>query len=128
MSLLTWIIIFCLLGGLLSVLAAALFLVLSESLRNHLLPHLVSFATGALLGLIPLFKAGLEVSDIIVDSKSGISGAGCKGELSLSVVEATESVKAYKVASHRHQPEILSELRKIQDSKLRFTFTVMIPW
>ncbi len=50
MPLLSWIIIFCLLGGLLSVLAAALFLVLSESLRNHLLPHLVSFATGALLG------------------------------------------------------------------------------
>ena len=50
MSLLLWIIIFCLLGGLLSVLAAVLFLVLSESLRNHLLPHLVSFATGTLLG------------------------------------------------------------------------------
>jgi zinc and cadmium transporter len=50
MPLLFWIIIFCLLGGLLSVLAAAFFLVLSESLRNHLLPHLVSFATGTLLG------------------------------------------------------------------------------
>jgi zinc and cadmium transporter len=50
MSLISWIILFCLLGGLLSVLAAALYLVLSESLRNHLLPHLVSFATGALLG------------------------------------------------------------------------------
>ena len=50
MPLLVWIIIFCLLGGLLSVLAAALFLVLSEPLRNHVLPHLVSFATGTLLG------------------------------------------------------------------------------
>jgi len=50
MPLLLWIIIFCLLGGLLSVLAAALFLVLSEPLRNHVLPHLVSFATGTLLG------------------------------------------------------------------------------
>ena len=50
MSLITWIVLFCLLGGLLSVLAAALFLVLRESLRNQLLPHLVSFATGALLG------------------------------------------------------------------------------
>jgi len=50
MPLFLWIILFCLLGGLLSVLAAALFLVLSESLRNHLLPHLVSFATGTLLG------------------------------------------------------------------------------
>jgi zinc and cadmium transporter len=60
----SWIIAFCLLGGLLSVLAAALFLVLSESLRNHLLPHLVSFATGtllgaALLGLLPHALAGV---------------------------------------------------------------------
>ncbi|GMQ88547.1 MAG: ZIP family metal transporter [Gammaproteobacteria bacterium] len=50
MPLIAWIILFCLLGGLLSVLAAALFLILSESLRNRLLPHLVSFATGTLLG------------------------------------------------------------------------------
>ena len=50
MPLIVWIILFCLLGGLLSVLAAALFLVLKESLRNHLLPHLVSFAASALLG------------------------------------------------------------------------------
>jgi len=50
MPLIVWIVVFCLLGGLLSVLAAALFLVLQESVRNRLLPHLVSFATGALLG------------------------------------------------------------------------------
>lgn len=50
MPLIAWIVLFCLLGGLLSVLAAALFLVLSELLRNILLPHLVSFATGTLLG------------------------------------------------------------------------------
>ncbi|NNG12175.1 MAG: ZIP family metal transporter, partial [Halobacteria archaeon] len=50
MSLIAWIVIFCLVGGVLSVLAAALFLVLREPLRDRLLPHLVSFATGALLG------------------------------------------------------------------------------
>jgi zinc and cadmium transporter len=50
MSLLALIILFCLIGGVLSVLAAAVFLVLHEELRNRLLPHLVSFATGALLG------------------------------------------------------------------------------
>ena len=50
MPLIAWIILFCLVGGVLSVLAAALFLVLSEDLRNRLLPYLVSFATGALLG------------------------------------------------------------------------------
>jgi zinc and cadmium transporter len=68
MPLLAWIIIFCLLGGLLSVLAAALFLVLREPLRNHILPHLVSFATGALLGaaflgLLPHALASVNSSD-----------------------------------------------------------------
>jgi len=68
MSLITWIVLFCLLGGLLSALAAALFLVLSETLRNHALPHLVSFATGALLGaaflgLLPHALASLDSTD-----------------------------------------------------------------
>lgn len=50
MSLLLWILLFTLLGGVLSALAASLFLTASESLRARVLPHLVSFATGALLG------------------------------------------------------------------------------
>jgi zinc and cadmium transporter len=50
MSLITWIILFCLLGGILSVLAAALFLVLPVRIRERALPHLISFAIGALLG------------------------------------------------------------------------------
>lgn len=67
-SLLAWIVIFCLLGGLLSVLAAALFLLVSVTLRDHLLPHLVSFATGtllaaALLGLLPHALAGVASTD-----------------------------------------------------------------
>jgi len=68
MPLIVWIFIFCLLGGLLSVLAAALFLVLREPVRTHLLPHLVSFATGALLGaaflgLLPHALASVNSSD-----------------------------------------------------------------
>jgi zinc and cadmium transporter len=50
MPVIIWILLFCLLGGVLSVLAAALFLVFREPLRNQMLPHLISFATGALLG------------------------------------------------------------------------------
>ncbi len=50
MTLLVWILLFCFLGGVLSVLAAAVFLILPERQRNRFLPHLVSFATGALLG------------------------------------------------------------------------------
>jgi zinc and cadmium transporter len=50
MSLLTLVVLFCLLGGVLSVLAAGVFLLLPERARNHVLPHFVSFAIGALLG------------------------------------------------------------------------------
>lgn len=50
MTLLIWILLFCLLGGALSVVAAGVFLLLPEKLRNRLLPHSVSFAIGALLG------------------------------------------------------------------------------
>ncbi len=62
MSLLVWILLFCLLGGVLSVLAAAGFLLLPERLRERLLPHAVSFAIGALLGaaLLGLLPHALE--------------------------------------------------------------------
>jgi len=62
MSLLTWILVFCLLGGVLSVLAAAVYLLLPDALRTRLLPHTVSFAIGALLGaaLLGLLPHALE--------------------------------------------------------------------
>lgn len=62
MSLLIWILLFCLLGGALSVTAAAVFLLLPERLRDRLLPHAVSFAIGALLGaaLLGLLPHALE--------------------------------------------------------------------
>ena len=68
MSLLNWILLFCLLGGVLSVLAASLYLVLPERLRLGLLPHFVSFAIGALLGaallaLLPHALAAPGVAD-----------------------------------------------------------------
>ncbi len=68
MSLLSWIIVFSLLGGLLSVTVAASFLLLPAHLRKTLVPHLVSFAIGSLLGaaflgLLPHALAGPEVED-----------------------------------------------------------------
>jgi uncharacterized membrane protein YdcZ (DUF606 family) len=78
--LIVWIVLFSLLGGLLSVLAAALFLLVREPLRNQLLPHLVSFATGtllaaALLGLLPHALAGVASSDVHVILPAGKTGA-----------------------------------------------------
>ncbi len=81
------------------------------------------YATGALLGLLPLFKSGLPIEDVIVDAKSGISGAGRKPAIDTSFVEAASSMTAYKVASHRHQPEIYSQLRAISQKDFLFTFT-----
>ena len=68
MSLLTWIIIFSLLGGVLSVLVAATFLLLPEHVRKTLVPHLVSFAIGSMLGavfigILPHALAGQGVED-----------------------------------------------------------------
>lgn len=65
MSLLAWIVLFSLLGGVLSVLAAAVFLLLPDAARNRVLPHFVSFAIGALLGaaflaLLPHAMRGVE--------------------------------------------------------------------
>lgn len=62
MSILTWIVLFCLLAGVLSVLAAAAFLLLGEAGRARLMPHLISFATGTLLGVafIALLPHALE--------------------------------------------------------------------
>lgn len=65
------------------------------------------YPTGALLGLLPLLHDDLIVpSSIVVDSKSGTSGAGRSPGDALSFSEVAETVRPYKVASHRHTPEI----------------------
>ena len=79
MSLLVWILLFCLLGGVLSVIAAAVFLLLPENLRLRLLPHFVSFAIGALLGaallgLLPHALVGAGVEDFHVITGTVLGG------------------------------------------------------
>jgi len=69
MSLIAWILLFSFMSGVLSVLAASLFLTLQESLRKRVLPHLVSFATGSLLGaaflgLLPHALLSSEITDV----------------------------------------------------------------
>jgi N-acetyl-gamma-glutamyl-phosphate reductase len=65
------------------------------------------YATAAILALAPAVKAGIVEPDIIVDAKSGVSGAG-RGKHAFS--EVNESVMAYSVDGHRHLPEIIQEL------------------
>ena len=68
------------------------------------------YPTGAILALAPVVKAGLVEPDIIVDSKSGVSGAGRTLSLRTHFSEANEDVSAYALEGHRHLPEISQEL------------------
>ena len=61
------------------------------------------YPTSALLGLAPIMKnPAVDVNSIIVDSKSGVSGAGRNPALPFMFSEVTESVKAYAITMHRH--------------------------
>ncbi len=68
------------------------------------------YPTGAILALAPAVSAGLIGGDIIVDSKSGISGAGRTLSLNSHFAEASDDVQAYALAGHRHLPEIVQQL------------------
>jgi N-acetyl-gamma-glutamyl-phosphate reductase len=81
------------------------------------------YPTGALLGLIPLVKKewiGLE--SVVVDSKSGVSGAGRDVVLESLFCEVNEGVKAYKIFEHRHTPEIEQELSQLAGKRVSVTF------
>jgi N-acetyl-gamma-glutamyl-phosphate reductase len=80
------------------------------------------YPTGALLALIPAVKEGIIHTDIIVDSKSGVSGAGRTLSLSTHYSEAVDNVCAYSVKGHRHLPEIIQELETLMKSTVTVTF------
>lgn len=84
------------------------------------------FPTSALLCLVPLLKAGLLTFDcpFVVDSKTGVSGGGRKPALGFHFPEASEGIRAYKVAgTHRHTPEIEQEVSAAAGHALRVIFT-----
>jgi N-acetyl-gamma-glutamyl-phosphate reductase len=68
------------------------------------------YSTGAILALAPAVQAGIIEDDIIVDSKSGVSGAGRTLKLTSHFCEVDEDVCAYSVEGHRLMPEIVQEL------------------
>ena len=67
------------------------------------------YPTGAILALAPAMASGMVTGDIIVDSKSGVSGAGRSLTMTTHYAECNESVSAYAVGGHRHMPEIRQE-------------------
>lgn len=82
------------------------------------------YPTSAILGIAPLLKEGLiEPDTIIVDSKSGVSGAGRSPSLDYQFCEVNEGVKAYKVGEHRHMPEIEEVLSVYSGNGVSVSFT-----
>ena len=81
------------------------------------------YPTSVLLPLIPLLKKGLlDPSTLIADSKSGVSGAGRSLALASHYCEANESFKPYKVAVHRHNPEMDAILSREAQKPVSITF------
>ncbi len=90
--------------------------------RAELVANPGCYPTGAILALAPAMAHGLIEPDVIVDAKSGISGAGRSAEVEYSFSELNESVSAYSVQGHRHQPEIRQELAELARGDVRVTF------
>lgn len=81
------------------------------------------YPTAVQLGYIPLLEAGLiDPQQLIADAKSGTSGAGRKASIGTLLTEASENLKAYAVAGHRHLPEIRQGLQHLTDTEIGLTF------
>ena len=83
------------------------------------------YPTATILAIAPLLSAGLvEKNGLIVDAKSGVSGAGRTATQAVHLAEAGEGIRAYKVAgTHRHTAEIEQELGIAAGKELRIVFT-----
>ncbi len=82
------------------------------------------YTTSAILALAPLLSSGLiDPASIIVDAKSGVTGAGRSAKLANAFTEVDESFKAYGVANHRHTSEIEQELSIAAGKDVQISFT-----
>lgn len=96
-----------------------------EDIKNaRLLANPGCYPTCTTLSIYPMLKEGLiDPATIIVDAKSGVSGAGRGAKVDNLYCEVNESIKAYGVASHRHTPEIEEQLGYAAGEKLVINFT-----
>lgn len=82
------------------------------------------YPTSALIGLKPLLTAGVAVADdIIIDAKSGVTGAGRTPKLPYHYPEMNDNFKAYKVTGHQHTPEIEEQAAGLAGEKALVRFT-----
>ncbi|NIO03601.1 MAG: N-acetyl-gamma-glutamyl-phosphate reductase [Proteobacteria bacterium] len=83
------------------------------------------YPTGAVLALTPMVREKrVDLSGIVIDAKSGVSGAGRDPSLGTLFCEVNEGLKAYKILEHRHHPEIEQELSRIAQEPVR---TIFVP-
>jgi N-acetyl-gamma-glutamyl-phosphate reductase len=78
------------------------------------------YPTSAILALYPLLKEGLIQGNIVIDSKSGVSGAGREAKVGSLFCEVSEGFRPYNVGVHRHEPEIQKEIHKFSPSRILF--------
>jgi len=92
--------------------------------ESNLVANPGCYPTASLLAITPLLKKKLiRPSSIIIDAKSGVSGAGRGASIPSLMCECGESIKAYAVTTHRHTPEIEQEASKVVDEDVKLTFT-----
>ncbi|MFC2047228.1 N-acetyl-gamma-glutamyl-phosphate reductase, partial [Chloroflexota bacterium] len=82
----------------------------SQVISARLVANPGCYPTGVILALTPVVKEGLIEPDIIIDSKSGVSGAGRTLSQQTHYSEINENTAAYALEGHRHLPEIIQEL------------------
>ncbi len=96
-----------------------------EQIKNaRIIANPGCYPTAAILGLAPALACGMIAEDsIIIDAKSGVSGAGRGLALGSHFSEVNENLKAYDAARHRHTPEIEQELSLLAGQNVKVTFT-----
>lgn len=96
-----------------------------EAVKNaRLIANPGCYPTCSFLSIYPLAKEGLlDMKTIIIDAKSGVSGAGRGAKINNLYCEVNESMKAYGVTTHRHTPEIEEQLGYAAGEKTAITFT-----
>jgi N-acetyl-gamma-glutamyl-phosphate reductase len=96
-----------------------------EKVKNaRLIANPGCYPTCSFLSIYPLAKAGLiDMNSIIIDAKSGTSGAGRGAKVANLFCEVNENIKAYGVATHRHTPEIEEQLSYASGQNVTINFT-----
>ncbi len=81
------------------------------------------YPTAAILGIVPALTAGIaDPQDIVIDAKSGVTGAGRKAGLEFSFTEMHADFKGYRFMRHQHAPEIDQELSRVAVKKIKVVF------